>query len=149
MVFHADAAYALILIALGIGFWVLIKAKSPEAGNLKGFGTILGYVIIVLSFLVLLCASYYSIRYWEDGYFTKPASMGAMMGPMSMQGGSGMHGMMQGAMQHDCQNMKGDRAYCPHCGKELKAGEKPSGMHGKMEGMMDQDNKMEHADDDE
>ncbi len=47
MVFHADAAFALILIALGIGFWVLVKARSQETGNLKGFGTILGYFIIV------------------------------------------------------------------------------------------------------
>lgn len=41
MVFQADAAFALILIALGVGCWVLVKAKGQEAGNLKGFGTIL------------------------------------------------------------------------------------------------------------
>ena len=47
MVFHANAAFALILIALGVGFWVLVKARGQEAGNLKGFGTILGYFTIV------------------------------------------------------------------------------------------------------
>ncbi len=47
MVFQADAAFALILIALGIGFWVLVKARSQKAGNLKGFGAILGYFIII------------------------------------------------------------------------------------------------------
>ena len=47
MVFHADAAFALVLIALGIGFWVLVKVKGQGAGNLKGFGTIPGYFIIV------------------------------------------------------------------------------------------------------
>lgn len=101
MMFLADSAFGLILIALGVGFWVLVKSRSTDLGNLKGLGTFLGYFIIVVSFLVLLCAGYYTTRYWEDGHFRSPAAvtmpmMGGMMG--SMHGGmkGSMHGNMMG-----------------------------------------------------
>ncbi|RMF06780.1 MAG: hypothetical protein D6762_08770 [Candidatus Neomarinimicrobiota bacterium] len=115
MMFLADTAFGLELIALGIGFWVLIRARNAEAGNLKGLGTFLGYFIIVGSFLVLLCTSYYTVRYWEDGHFRSPGMsmpmMGSvMMGPMHSGMNGSMHGKMMGnqqcgEMQKKCMTM--------------------------------------------
>lgn len=74
MVFHADIAVALILIALGVGFWVITRARSQDAANIRRFGTFLGYFIVVVSFLTLLFAGYYTLRYWGEGQFSKPVA---------------------------------------------------------------------------
>lgn len=135
MMFLADAAFALTLIALGIGFWVLLKTKNSEADNMKGFGTFLGYFIIVFAFIVLLCAGYYSLRYWEDGYFTKPPAGHMMMQRMhGMSGGS--HEMMMGGMHGEkCEKMMksgmGDMDKC-----EMMKGDMEGMMKGDMKGMM-------------
>ncbi len=99
MMFLADSAFGLILIALGIGFWVLVKSRSADLGsNLKGLGSFLGYFIIIVSFVVLLCTSYYTARYWEDGHFRTPAATMPMMGGMMGQMQGGMMGPMHGGM---------------------------------------------------
>lgn len=113
MMFQAEAAFALGLIALGLGFWILVKVRSDKVGNLKGFGAFIGYFIIVGAFLTLLCTGYYSMKYWEDGYFNKPYP-----GKMMMMRGNHMMGEMG--------------RYSDQCGKMMKSGM----MKGKMRGMM-------------
>lgn len=130
MVFSADAAFALILIALGTGYWILVKARQQETGNLKGFGTFLGYFILIVAFLTLLCSGYYSLRYWEDGYFNRPAMhsgyrMNSMHPGMGMQGGHGMY-FQQGGHQKQCGPGTGMTMHKSMC-------------KGHRQGMMDQD----------
>jgi len=151
MMFLADAAFALTLVALGIGFWVLLKAKKSEAENMKGFGTFLGYFIIVFAFIILLCAGYYTLRFWEDGYFSKPTA-GQMMMMQRMHGMSGgSHDMMMGGMHDEkCEKMKkssmGDMEQCEKMKGDMKGMMK--GDKGDMKGMMKQgmsgDEKGEH-----
>jgi hypothetical protein len=159
MVFHADTAFALILIALGVGFWVLVKARSQEDGNLKGFGTILGYFIVVLSFLVLLCAGYYSVRYWEDGYFASRPAKEAVVGPMGMhRAGPGMmghmgmsgqgYGMMMNTYPSGTPGQMGQWQYPPWCGQKRKTNMMPDDtsktMNKHMQGMMHDGHVMEN-----
>ncbi len=137
MMFQADAAFALELIALGIGFWVLLKTRNDEAGNLKGFGTFIGYFIIIVAFIAILCTGYYTVRYWEDGYFAKPntAQMVMMQQMHKMQG---CQNMMSGRMHGDkCDKMMTSGSDDAKCEKMMKDGKMKGGMmKGKMGGMM-------------
>ncbi|MFQ6610326.1 MAG: hypothetical protein ACE5D7_05935 [Fidelibacterota bacterium] len=138
MVFQADTAFALELIALGLGFWILLKTRSTETANLKGFGSFIGYFIIVAAFLALLCTSYYSVKYWEDGHFSQPNQSRSMMtGSMhKMQGYN--HGMTFGKMGmggNSCDQMMGSQT----CGNMM---DQCKMMNGKMGGKMDSQCKM-------
>jgi uncharacterized Zn-finger protein len=74
MVFLADIAIATGLIALVAGAALL--AYSCKAGmSCRTFVKAIAYVTIALSVLSLLCTGYYSLRYWEDGYFKHPRVM--------------------------------------------------------------------------
>ncbi|NIT14616.1 MAG: hypothetical protein GTN99_10355 [Candidatus Dadabacteria bacterium] len=68
MIFLADIAFALELTALVLGTALLIFV-SKEQCSCKQFGKIVAYFTIVASILAMLCTSYYSIRYWEEGVF--------------------------------------------------------------------------------
>ncbi len=137
MLFLADTAFALELIAIGVGFIVLLKAQKDETGTYKGLGKFLGYFILVLAFFALLCTSYYAVKYWEDGRYQTPAPMmmGAMMG--SMHGGS--MGMMNGGCGMKAGGMHGkDKDDCPMMDKK--------GMMNHGSGKMDKGKMMDHGD---
>lgn len=120
MIFQADLAFALELIALVLGFWILMKARSKEAGNLKGFGSFIGYFVIVSALLALLCTGYYSLKYWNDGYFDKPAQ-----GQMMMKGAGGMMMGQMSGKHHD--NMMGKMGMDKdQCAKMMKNGMDPA-----------------------
>ncbi len=72
MTFWANTAFALLLLALASGFLVLVKAKKQDEPVVKSIGVFLGYAIMVLSIVGILCTTYYSFRYWEDGYYKRP-----------------------------------------------------------------------------
>jgi len=146
--FQADTAFALELIAVGFGFWILLKTRNAEIGNLKGLGSFIGYFIIVSAFLTLLCTSYYTMRYWEDGHFNKPVSGQMMMGGMHKISGCD-YSMMSGHMDGDqCNRMMGNNSSDGKCGKMMKGkmnGMKESQckmMKGGMGKMMDNESKM-------
>lgn len=132
--FHADAALALELIALAAGFWILLKIRSAEIGNLKGLGIVIGYLVIVLSFVALLCTGYYALRYWEDGHFRHPYQGHAQMMPGHQ--GMGM-GMMPGCGQYGKMGPKmgSHEAGCGGHGWK-GAGKAPGDMHQGMEKQM-------------
>ncbi len=71
LVFYADAAFALELIALGLGVFLIVwfRIHTEQAHKMCRF---FAYLIIVLAILALLCTSYYSIKYWVAGYFRYP-----------------------------------------------------------------------------
>lgn len=98
MMFQADTAFAAELIALVSGTALLVWAGRKEDVCCKGFAKIVAYFTIVASILALLCTSYYTLRYWEDGHFRHP---GGTMGMGRMMGGMPGKGMMM-----DCPMMK-------------------------------------------
>lgn len=143
MVFHGDIAIASTLIALGVGFLVLVKARKQEDNGTKTLGLIIGWVVIVVAAITLLCASYYSIRYWDDGYYSKPGPMmmqsrmmgGGMMSPGMMNGQMIQPGMMGQGMHADgmCSQCRQKMGQC----RQMMQG-KSGMMQGKMQGGMHQ-----------
>ena len=163
MVFHGDIAIALTLIALGVGYLVLVKARKQEHNGTKTIGLIIGWIVIVVAAITLLCASYYSVRYWDDGAFSTPGPMmmqGRGMTGSGMMGGAMAPGMMRGQMMqngmmgkncgpkssmHDqCQQMMGNCQPGMHGNGGMMHGKMQPGMHqGGHSGMM---NGMTHPD---
>lgn len=147
MVFHSNAALALLLIALGIGYWVLMTSRRGEVGSLKGFGNILGYFIIISAFILFLIVSYYSVRYWEDGHDSIRYHPGETMGRMSMHGGG--HETMMAGMHSDCLMMKQGGAEHRPCMANEKGGMESCDMHADSDNDKDgmrQDHKMMEED---
>ena len=163
MVFHGDIAIALTLIALGVGYLVLVKARKQESSGTKTIGLIIGWIVIVVAAITLLCASYYSLRYWDDGYYGNPSPM-MMQGPgmmaPGMMGGMMTPGMMRGQMMRNglpgnncapkgrmndpCQQMQGGQCMPMMHGKagmhkNMKPGMHQDGHPGMMKGMMHPD----------
>lgn len=68
MIFLADIAFALELAVLVLGTALLIFISKEEC-SYKQFGKVIAYFVIVTSIMAILCTSYYSIRYWEEGIF--------------------------------------------------------------------------------
>lgn len=160
MVFHGDIAIALTLIALGVGYLVLVKARKQESNGTKTIGLIIGWIVIVVAAITLLCASYYSVRYWDDGAYSTPGPMmmqwhgmsqGGPMAPGMMGGGMMAPGMMRGKMMQNgmmgkncqptgnmngqCQQMQGQVAPMNCC----KSGMHKGGHSGTMKDMMHPD----------
>lgn len=139
MVFQGDIAIALTLIALGLGYLVLVKAGKEEKNGSRTIGLIIGWIVIVIAAFTLLCASYYSLRFWDDGYYDNPRPMmmqerGMMGGGMMMPGMMNGHGMRDGMPGKGCQHEGG---MGDHCGKMQKKQCRDkmhgkSGMSGKM-----------------
>ena len=75
MVFFAEMAIAVELIALVAGTLLLAYACKEGVGC-KAFAKAIAYIVIVISILSLLFTGYYSLRYWEDGYYKSPQIMG-------------------------------------------------------------------------
>jgi predicted membrane protein len=92
-IFHADTAFALELIALALGVFLVVwfKINKEHVHKLARF---LAYLIIVLAIIALLCTSFYSIKYWTFGYF-HPKAMMMMKGKMSPCQMNRMNGMNQ------------------------------------------------------
>jgi hypothetical protein len=71
MIFSANLALALGLIALVCGTYLLARAGGEEM-CCKGFAKVVGTVVVILSILSILCTGFYSFRYLEEGYFLTP-----------------------------------------------------------------------------
>lgn len=99
-IFHADTAFALELIALGFGVFLVVwfRIHTEQAHKMCRF---FAYLIIALAILALLCTSYYSIKYWVLGYFGHPR---AMMMQGKMRSSSMMNCYRKGQMQNHMQN---------------------------------------------
>lgn len=88
MIFQLDAAFALELIAIGIGVGLIVWGKQNK-GEGTGLAIITGRFIAILALLGLACTSYYGISYWLDGHFTHPN--GVHMEQSSQKKNSHMH----------------------------------------------------------
>jgi hypothetical protein len=108
MVFHADTAFAVELLALVAAAALLLAAKKSE-GAAKGLVLVIAYFSIVAAILALLCTSYYALRYREDGWFKTPfPTPHGMMGGPGMMGGGGFMGRsgMMGGGEGNCPMME-------------------------------------------
>lgn len=92
--FMADAAFALELLALVAGTYLLITA-CKDGVPCKAFVKFISYFVIVASILVMLCTSFYTVSYWMHGDF-HPMGMGHMRSCPHYQWQSNQ-GMMPGA----------------------------------------------------
>ena len=72
--FQADLAFTAELIAIGVGAAFIIWAYRSEGAGLV-LAKIVGYVILILAILTLLCTTYYATNYWAGGYFKTPVGM--------------------------------------------------------------------------
>ena len=52
----------------------------------KGLAKLVGYFAIAAAALAMLCTLYYSVRYWEDGYFKTPMTIHMRSGTGKMDG---------------------------------------------------------------
>ncbi len=106
MVFKADTALAVELIALAAGTLLLLYAGKEQV-CCKIFAKIVAYFVIIAAFLALLCTSYYTMRYWEDGHFSKPCPMmhmkerGMMRGMPGKERHEGMRERPMMRMMHE------------------------------------------------
>ncbi len=69
MVFQGDLAIALSIIALGMGYGVLVISKIYMSGTLELLGRVIGYLSITVAALLLICVTYFSTKYWLDGVY--------------------------------------------------------------------------------
>lgn len=76
MMFGADAAFALELLALTAGVFLLLTAYK-DGTPYKAFVKFISYFVIVASILGLLCTSFYTVSYWMHGAF-RPMGMDNM-----------------------------------------------------------------------
>lgn len=67
--FQADLAFSVELLAIGLGVGFIIWGIRYEGAG-ANLAKVTGYFIAILAFLSLLCTSYYTIRYWESGYYS-------------------------------------------------------------------------------
>jgi len=97
LMFHFHMTFALGLIAFALGASVLIWSKAHESVG-TSLAKLIGYIVIILAVINLLCTGYYAVKYSQEGSFDKPYPM--MMQHQKMQGQM-MPGMM---MKNDGMN---------------------------------------------
>ncbi len=71
--FLFDLAFAVELIALGVGVILLVFAYRNEGAGVS-LARLFGYIITIAAILSALCTTYYGICYWKQGYFKSPVS---------------------------------------------------------------------------
>ena len=84
MMFLLDLAFAMELIALGLGVGFLIWAYRTEGVGVA-VAKVFGYIITIAAVSVLLCTSFYGVKYWGEGYFSTPMEPMLRMKQQMMQ----------------------------------------------------------------
>lgn len=97
MMFLLDLAFATELIALGVGVGILVWAFRNDGAGVA-LAKFFGYVITIAAIFVLLCSSFYGVKYWAKGYFKSPVAPMLIMKNKMME----KHPMM---MQHKQKTM--------------------------------------------
>tara|TARA_R110000868_G_scaffold340212_1_gene600881 strand:+ start:11426 stop:11695 length:270 start_codon:yes stop_codon:yes gene_type:complete len=72
--FQADLAFAVELIAISIGVAFIIWSYRNEGAGILA-AKYLGYFVLILGAISIICTTYYSIKYLSLGYFDKPIKM--------------------------------------------------------------------------
>ncbi|MBI4412197.1 MAG: hypothetical protein HY541_06915 [Deltaproteobacteria bacterium] len=82
MVFLADMAFAMELIALGVGVFLLVRIGSDKEACCRGLAKTVSYVIIIGSILTMACTLYNAFTQYKQ----KPGTMKMMPGGMYHSG---------------------------------------------------------------
>lgn len=90
-IFHVAVALSLIAIALGI---MMIVWASRNEGKGITLTKVFGYLIVIFAILSWLCAGFYAVKYWQEGYFQTPMGMQTMQIQNKSMMGDGMSNMM-------------------------------------------------------
>lgn len=102
MVFCADAAMALALLALAAGTWLLLSA-AKEGVCCNRFAKVIGIIIVAISLFLILCTGYHKFIYWKSGEMgcsmTKGGGMGMMHRKMMDMMNPGEHERMMKTMK--------------------------------------------------
>lgn len=101
LMFNFHIVFSLGLIALASGAAILIWSEVHDSVG-TSLTKVIGYIIIIVSVLNILCVGYWAIKYEYAGYFDKPYPM-MMQSPMMrgrMMGGKNMS-MMQCPMMSE------------------------------------------------
>ncbi|EKD71648.1 MAG: hypothetical protein ACD_46C00135G0001 [uncultured bacterium] len=101
LVFMADTAFSLELITIAASVALLIWSFRNEGAGVA-LAYVFGYIVLVLAIFALLCTSYFSVKYWEEGYYRKPMGkpMSMQQCPMMMEGKKGKDMGMSGMMSN-------------------------------------------------
>ncbi len=98
---HGEAGMliAVSMLSLVAGSFLLMKVCKEEV-CCKLFYKIVGYAVVIISILLIICGGYWKIakighRGWDRG-----------MGPMEMMGGKGMNPEQMKEMMKNCPMMK-------------------------------------------
>ncbi len=101
--FESHIAFGVTLLAV-VAAAALLGFSAKTDVCCKSLMKTIAYVSLVLGGLNLLCSTYYTVKYWEDGYFKTPYGQFCPM--KNGQGGMGMmnNNMMNGDMMKMMQN---------------------------------------------
>lgn len=88
--FESHIAYGVTLLAL-VAAAALLEISAKTEACCKSLMKTIAYLVLILGGLNLLCTTYYTFKYWKEGYFKTPY---------------GQHcSMMKGAMNPDMMKM--------------------------------------------
>src|SRR5688572_27846111 len=83
-VMHIASFYGLSLVAAG--FVAFYFARRQQSSHLKAAA----WILVIGGALGLSCILYYSLKYWQQGYFERPAAMALHRMMMHERMGNGM-----------------------------------------------------------
>jgi len=97
--FESHIAYGVTLLAL-VAAAALLGFSAKTEACCKSLMKTIAYLVLVLGGLNLLCTTYYTFKYWQEGYFKTPygqhcsmmKGQGGIMNPDMMKMMNGMEG---------------------------------------------------------
>lgn len=84
--FESHIAFGINLLAL-VAAAALLGFSAKTESCCKSLMKTIAYLALLLAGLNLLCSTYYTVKYWKEGYFKTPCGQHA---PMMMNGQGGM-----------------------------------------------------------
>lgn len=94
--FESHIAFGVTLLAL-VAAAALLGFSAKTEACCKFWMKTIAYLVLVLGGLNLLCTTYYTVKYWGDGYFKTPYGHSCPM----MNGKDGMKPMRSDGMMDD------------------------------------------------
>lgn len=92
MMFLFHSAMGLSLIAIALGVMLVVWSLRNEGKGVQ-LAKVFGILIVIVAIFGQICSTYYSLKYWSNGYFESPAGMMHMQNNSKCMGG--MDNMMQ------------------------------------------------------